>query len=304
MLSANLCPIEEAFGVADAGGEVMDPAREFAPTRSPSTSASRRSKSGRRRRHAPQRRESQGSRESFEDGVRSCSDQTTETRTDPEHHAPASAAPAPEQVTAEESDLQRVWRNSGIDNTADDGGWAQAVAAHAASRQTSRYQAQFAKAPDASRIPEGVEVTLGANAAPFLNTDDHEQTTTLPAVNTRRTGAEQVAAPRSGHATTKEAEVAHVPPKHAADTVDVHDELEWMRNNLSHLGDQIQQLTAVVEKTHESHASTSAGAAHMVPNSVSWSHRICDNILYLLSGLFVLFALDMVYRAGSRASRK
>lgn len=212
--------------------------------------------------------------------------------------------PDAEQVADEDGDLQRVWRNSGISSsTPDDGGWAQAVAAHASSRQTSRYQAQFANAPDASRIPEGIEVALGANAAPFEHTSPDQYRTSRTAENGIGMSMEHTTASRPRPAAPDEK--APVSSKRAADSVDVHDELEWMRNNLSHLGDQINQLTAVVQQTHDSQKGASAAGTVQIPDGrVSWSHRICDNILYLVSGLFVLFALDMVYRAGCRASRR
>jgi len=81
----------------------------------------------------------------------------------------------------------------------------------------------------------------------------------------------------------------------------VHDELEWMRNNLSHLGTRIDRLTAAVNVNTVS--KTSAPLANDGSGGAStWTEQLFDMVLYLVTGVFVIVILDMLYRAGQRGA--
>ncbi len=80
----------------------------------------------------------------------------------------------------------------------------------------------------------------------------------------------------------------------------VHDELEWMRNNLSHLGTRIDRLTAAVNVNTVS--KTSAPLANDGGGVSTWTEQLFDMVLYLVTGVFVIVILDMLYRAGQRAA--
>lgn len=77
----------------------------------------------------------------------------------------------------------------------------------------------------------------------------------------------------------------------------VRNELEWMRNNLSHLGDRIETLTRTVRA-----AAVAGGTAADVgcATATNWSEPLYDTALYLITGIFILFLLDVMYRAGQR----
>jgi hypothetical protein len=358
MLPANLCSIDEAFGVMSETSEQQgsDAHHTAFPAFLSTTSVGKRRNKSRpqtkrsSKHHHPKHRPGtvhRDPRQNPQPPVRHVPhtplDESFETQPtneqQPEQHAVPPKEITPVRCTSgtlgqdttmpvtqmeAADDLHNVWRVSGVDGDSEDGGWAQAVAAHAASRQSpsSRYQAQFAKAPDADRIPTGVEVSLSATAAPFdksgdtENPDEHHPQ--YDALDGDRgpmhvpTGAASDPVTNMGTMMTRNRKrratpavpVSTVASTTAAAAVDVHDELEWMRNNISHLGDQIEQLTTAVQQdTAGLRQSANRTATHTsLSDQNSWTTRLCDNMLYLMTGLFVLIVLDIVYRAGCRNS--
>lgn len=72
----------------------------------------------------------------------------------------------------------------------------------------------------------------------------------------------------------------------------VQDELEWMRNNLSHLGTRIDRLTTTLGTV------SVTGGGDGSAECTSWTEQLFDAVLYLVTGVFVILVLDMLYRVG------
>ena len=325
MLPSNFCSIEEAFGVrAEADEQVLVTRTASSDKKRSKSRSSKKSRVRERERDDTQAADMPQGHTGIQTPV---VEPTTAHASEHSHghgHGHGHENPfdslARDTVTQnqEERNLQHVWQASGVGDESGDGGWAHAVAKQAASRHNtssppaSRYQAQFAKSPDPTRIPDGVEVALSASAAPFDTLPITSVEPTLGRVhvsnNTERAepqpmDTKQMSPNKLSGSTTSSAPPIVQPPT-ATQAVDVHDELEWMRNNLSHLGDQIEQLTAVVRKDNTNNLSTRNTQMADVTDPTPWAQRVCDNILYLISGLFLLLALDIVYRAGCRSARR
>ena len=71
-------------------------------------------------------------------------------------------------------------------------------------------------------------------------------------------------------------------------TTSVHEELEWMRNNMSHINDKIDKLTHSLEKRQQH-------TVHIQSNT-----QAHDTIVFVLIGVFVLVLIDIFFRAGQR----
>lgn len=79
-----------------------------------------------------------------------------------------------------------------------------------------------------------------------------------------------------------------VPSYSKEPTTSVHEELEWMRNNMSHINDKIDKLTHSLEKRQQH-------TVHIQSNT-----QAHDTIVFVLIGVFVLVLIDIFFRAGQR----
>ena len=70
----------------------------------------------------------------------------------------------------------------------------------------------------------------------------------------------------------------------------IHEELDWMRNHLSHLTDRIEALNVKLDDT-SSHG----------PVSVTPPATMADSVLYVVTGAFAVVLIDVLFRAGRRS---
>lgn len=161
----------------------------------------------------------------------------------------------------------------------------------------------FSKAPTPSRVPDGVDVTL--DAAPFdaHATGDYDGERGGAGFGPTATRTLALRAPPLGEGEGEGEESAEDEEgaSLALRSTTHHDELQWMRNNLSHLGSRIDRLTETLlsqQRAAEAQAGVGGGGACAAS---TWSEQLFDVVLYLVAGLFVLFLLDMCYRAGERS---
>ena len=190
----------------------------------------------------------------------------------------------------------------------DDGGWAQEVSSFSESAYTPgnvKYHNHFARPNDPKRIPEGIDVAL--DAAPFVptttngNTDIPNNYHVLSDPTTDESHeddgiAQDIVLRRRRHP----CQTLKTPDHSSTTSEEVHDELEWMRNNLSHLGDRIDQLTCAVKDRLSSKEDGIASTSNKAVQT--WSQPIADSFLYIVTGLFVLLVIDIVFKAGNRMS--
>lgn len=114
----------------------------------------------------------------------------------------------------------------------------------------AKYHTAFARSPSLARVKnDAVDVDI-ANSADAVHEEEEARTTSNP---------------------------------------DLHDELQWMRNNLSHLNDSVQRLHTQMQDT-----STRAATP---PTTTTQG---LNTALYIITGGFVLVLLDVCYRAGAR----
>lgn len=70
----------------------------------------------------------------------------------------------------------------------------------------------------------------------------------------------------------------------------IHEELDWMRNHLTHLTDRIEALTTKIDDQTKTRIETTT------PQSGTY-----DTVLYVITGAFTLVLLDVMFRAGARS---
>jgi hypothetical protein len=166
--------------------------------------------------------------------------------------------------------------------------------------QSVRYEAAFTRENHSDHIPEPLDVTLDGGGAPFeIHPDDnqydartisHESPTPPYAEDeeaadtvTDDTGLSSMPA-----ADTPSAAVPHFTTHYASDTrsQSVHEELEWVRNNMSHLTHKIDKLTQAIDTSQLKHSTTHKNT------------QVYDTFIFCIVGVFVLVVLDIFFRAG------
>ena len=89
------------------------------------------------------------------------------------------------------------------------------------------------------------------------------------------------------------------PPPAASDTPSpvIHEELDWMRNHLTHLTTQIETLSHKLDAraTRDEERADAGGSAGGGPATTT------DAMLYVVTGAFALVLLDVLFRAGQRS---
>lgn len=134
----------------------------------------------------------------------------------------------------------------------------------------------FSRTLEPARVPDAIDVSL--DGAPFEAIGDDD--THSPDGATYVTNEyEPTTSTRSQQLVT----ATHPVPRGV-----VHEELEWMRNNMSHINDKIDKLTESLDsrqkQTRQAHSSTQAH----------------DTLVFMLIGVFVLVLIDIFFRAGKR----
>ena len=134
----------------------------------------------------------------------------------------------------------------------------------------------FTRSFETDRVPDAIDVSIGS--APFESEnidyeDSHFPDERLPVVS-----------PPSRQDTYRQrVPVSSTTPMNVA-----HEEIEWMRNNMSHINDKIDKLTQSLE-TRQQHTQQL--------HSTTQAH---DTIVFVLIGVFVLVLVDIIFRAGQR----
>ena len=148
---------------------------------------------------------------------------------------------------------------------------------------SAKYHTAFARAPSLERVrSDAVDVGTIDTGVDVVGADvdkaDEEEATDAQHHSL------------SAHHTSTSATHAHATTGNA----DLHDELQWMRNNLSHLNDSVQQLHTQMRDSSSSSRSSS-------PTAPTTTTQGLNTALYIITGGFVLVLLDVCYRAGGRA---
>lgn len=131
----------------------------------------------------------------------------------------------------------------------------------------------FSRTMEAERVPDAIDVSL--EGAPFEAIDGDD--THSP------DGASYVNNAYEPATSTMSQQLVTAAPRGV-----VHEELEWMRNNMSHINDKIDKLAESLEirqkQARQAHSSTQAH----------------DTLVFALVGVFVLVLIDIFFRAGKR----
>lgn len=134
----------------------------------------------------------------------------------------------------------------------------------------------FSRTMEPDRVPDAIDVSL--DGAPFEAIGDDDTHSPDGASYVKNEYDPATSALSQQLVTT-----THTAPRGV-----VHEELEWMRNNMSHINDKIDKLTESLEtrqkQTRQAHSSTQAH----------------DTLVFMLIGVFVLVLIDIFFRAGKR----
>jgi hypothetical protein len=145
-------------------------------------------------------------------------------------------------------------------------------------------------------VPEAIDVTL--DGAPFALSDNDSSRSPDAVPNsvsfTYPPDALMTQQDTDSDTDYTQESVAHLTDNHRNNTSYddsprvVKDELEWMRNNMSHLSHKIDKLTDTIDLSKHNQPQGHSNIAY-------------DTFLFILIGVFVLFALDIFYRAGAHS---
>lgn len=136
----------------------------------------------------------------------------------------------------------------------------------------------FSRSMEPQRVPAAIDVSLGG--APFETIDDEDDNTHFP------DGASFNADVHERPTSAVSRQMVSVTNNTPRDVV--HEELEWMRNNMSHINDKIDKLAESLDvRRTEQRQGHSTTQAH-------------DTLVFMLVGLFVLVLIDIFFRAGKR----
>lgn len=143
--------------------------------------------------------------------------------------------------------------------------------------QPIRQDTSFTRSFEPERIPDAIDVSV-PHASPYQGYVEAEQLSAEPVIHQKDTpqvtSVEQQSFV-STHTSTPQ-------------QVTVHEELEWMRNNMSHLTDKIDRLTNSLEAQHQHTQHTESAT------------QAYDTLVFVLVGMFVLVLVDICFRAGQR----
>lgn len=147
-------------------------------------------------------------------------------------------------------------------------------------RSTQQQLTTFSRSMEPQRVPDAIDVSMGG--APFEAVGEDDNTHSPDGASSYA----NVYEPPTSTATHQLVPV--LPNTHSAPRGVVHEELEWMRNNMSHINDKIDKLTESLEaRQAQAQQARSTTQAH-------------DTLVFMLVGVFVLVLIDIFFRAGKR----
>lgn len=137
---------------------------------------------------------------------------------------------------------------------------------------------QFSRDRPSGQLPEAVQVSL--QGAPFA-----EEPTIEPSTVNRGDQEQSVV-------------VSQVPEAESEPSPEVtpviHEELDWMRNHMTHLTSKIDKLSSKLDTHVNNKTNTQPEPSSMQPT--------IDSVLYAITGIFSLALIDIVFRAGQRTT--
>ena len=145
--------------------------------------------------------------------------------------------------------------------------------------QPHSQESSFTRSFEEERIPDAIDVSVGG--APYQELDETKQ------LNNEPTNTTYILPPQNEVLSSDEQQLNTVSGQ-SSQRIIVHEELEWMRNNMSHLSDKIERLTNSLEAKQQN-------TIH-----VQSSTQAYDTLVFVLVGVFVLVLVDICFRAGQR----
>lgn len=144
------------------------------------------------------------------------------------------------------------------------------------------YTPSFSRSFEPERVPDAIDVSM--DGAPFESIDDDDENEHSPDASSYSNMYEPPVPVSPVSLPSNQLVPVHREPRRVV----VHEELEWMRNNMSHINDKIDRLTTSLEARHQQ-----TQHAH----STTQAH---DTLVFVLVGVFVLVLVDIFFRAGKR----
>lgn len=143
------------------------------------------------------------------------------------------------------------------------------------------YTPSFSRSFEPERVPDAIDVSM--DGAPFESIDDDEKEYSPDALSYSNMYEPQISTSRVSPPSNQVVSV-HREPRRMV----IHEELEWMRNNMSHINDKIDKLATSLE-TRQQHTQHT--------HSTTQAH---DTLVFVLVGVFALVLVDIFFRAGKR----
>ena len=158
---------------------------------------------------------------------------------------------------------------------------------------------QFARELPSGQMPDALQVSL--QGAPFEVEGQpgggDGSMVCAPAMTVVPGAAPAEEAARPATPTPPPADAASVPTASSSSPV-IHEELDWMRNHLTHLTTQIETLSHKLDaRTTDAAADATGDSSAVAPKAATTT----DAMLYVVTGAFALVLLDVLFRAGQRS---
>jgi hypothetical protein len=185
-----------------------------------------------------------------------------------DHAPPTSSKPHPKDIRAEHADLE-------------DEPYDRVEESFINSPSNISYTPSFSRSFEPERVPDAVDVSM--DGVPFESIGDDENEHSPDASSYSNMYEPQVAESKVSISSNQLMPIHREPRR-----VVVHEELEWMRNNMSHINDKIDRLTTSLEARQQQTVHT---------YSTTHAH---DTLVFVLVGVFALVLVDIFFRAGRR----
>lgn len=158
---------------------------------------------------------------------------------------------------------------------------------------------QFARELPSGQMPDALQVSL--QGAPFevegQQGGDDGSMGCAPAMTVVPGAAPAEEAARPATPTPPPADAASAPTASSSSPV-IHEELDWMRNHLTHLTTQIETLSHKLDaRATDAAADATGDSSAVAPKAATTT----DAMLYVVTGAFALVLLDVLFRAGQRS---
>ena len=156
---------------------------------------------------------------------------------------------------------------------------------------------QFARELPSGQMPDALQVSL--QGAPFAVENSGDGSVCAPAMTVVPDEVAAAARVSSDEGNGREPRTPEVEtPAVSSSSPVIHEELDWMRNHLTHLTTQIETLSHKLDARatdDEGHANASGDKGGPATTT--------DAMLYVVTGAFALVLLDVLFRAGQRSAR-